>query len=235
MDQKVVTARIGSRRHGHRTVADLHSTENWPLMARAAYPRTLGDRDLAVQFADAADWESRCRFPDTYGLVAYDGPVERVRFLLWQFDVINWLTKYKHKEEMVHLHEIHELLSRPPEDADAQLFAIHQQLTGQVLQRSEHNTNLVRAYLSGYVQTRLGDYLPTPDQSITDEKVSKTLLREMFDLITIPRNTRQNRRMFELYNQMTGRKWRPCWCSSKIDAIHAHFRGVLLENGFIEQ
>jgi hypothetical protein len=232
---RIVNTKIGSRRHGHRTVPDLHARENWPLMARAAYPRTPEDLDLARQFAEAADWESRCRVPETHGINDWPDPVGRVRNIVWQFDVINGLTKHKHKEEMVHLHEIHELLSRPPEDADAQLFAIHQQLTGQVLPMNEQNTNLVRAYLSGYVQTRLGDYLPTPDQSITDEKVSKTLLREMFDLITIPRNTRQNRRMFELYNQMTGRKWRPCWCSSKIDAIHAHFRGVLLENGFIEQ
>ena len=58
-------------------------------------------------------------------------------------------------------------------------------------------------------------------------------LLEVFDLITIERNTLQNKRMFELYNEKTGRGLKPCRCASKVALIKDYFRAYLKENNFI--
>lgn len=47
------------------------------------------------------------------------------------------------------------------------------------------------------------------------------------------RNTIQNKRMFELYNEYTGRKIKVCRCSSKVAMIKEYFRDYLKQNNFI--
>lgn len=56
---------------------------------------------------------------------------------------------------------------------------------------------------------------------------------EIFDLITTERNTKENKRMFDLYNHMTGRKVKPCRCASKVQMIKQYLSDWLKENNFI--
>lgn len=56
---------------------------------------------------------------------------------------------------------------------------------------------------------------------------------EIFDLITNLRNSVENKKMFAIYNHLTGRQMKPCRCASKIDTVKKYLSEYLKENNFI--
>ena len=66
-------------------------------------------------------------------------------------------------------------------------------------------------------------------------EASNELNREIFSLITLRRDSKQNKRMFQLFNEMSGRSkpLRPCNCDSKVSMIKEFFHNYLITNGFV--
>ena len=56
---------------------------------------------------------------------------------------------------------------------------------------------------------------------------------EIFDLITNERNTTENKKMFAIFNHMTGRNVKPCRCAGKIGMVKEFLSNYLKENNFI--
>ena len=42
---------------------------------------------------------------------------------------------------------------------------------------------------------------------------------EIRELLGKARNSQEHKRMFEIYNQLAGRKWKPCRCAGKIESV----------------
>ncbi len=72
------------------------------------------------------------------------------------------------------------------------------------------------------------------DKEIIMEATNE-LSREIFSLITLARNSSQNKRMFALYNELSGRSkpLKPCNCDSKVSMIKEFFHNYLITNGFV--
>lgn len=60
-------------------------------------------------------------------------------------------------------------------------------------------------------------------------EASKEEIQRLLDM-TGKRGSVDNRRLFEIFNQLTGNRLRACYCAGKIDRIEQHLKNYIDEN-----
>lgn len=61
----------------------------------------------------------------------------------------------------------------------------------------------------------------------------KEELLDIFYLLTSELNSTENKRLFQIYNDKSGRSIKPCRCASKISMIKLFLSDYLKQNNFI--